>query len=86
MKVSAVGEEYDGGGLYGFAGIGMELLKSRFCVGWGLSLWTGDDKSAAKVIQKINLTMYFNYLLINFLLKYVKTSFAVVIIYLNDFL
>lgn len=86
MKVSTVGEEYDGGGLYGFAGIGMELSKSRFCVGWGLSLWTGDDKSAAKVIQKINLTMYFNYLLINFLLKYEKTSFAVVIIYLNDFL
>lgn len=53
-----MGEEYDGGGLYGFTGIGMDLSKSRFCVGWGFSLWTGEDKSAAKVIQKKKMNLY----------------------------
>lgn len=53
MNVLVVGEEYDGGGLYGFVGIGMDFLEFWFCEGWGFFLWIGDDKLVVKVIKCI---------------------------------
>lgn len=59
MNVLEVGEEYDGGGLYGFVGIGMDFLEFWFCVGWGFFLWIGDDKLVVKVIKCICINDWF---------------------------